>query len=63
MVFRRIGKSGNSLYVSIPQSFLAYLELGQGDYTAVTLVKGKIIIEPARDENKPGVTLRREKNG
>lgn len=50
MVIRRIGKSGNSLYVSIPESFLKFLELEQGSYVAVTLTKGKIIVEPARKE-------------
>lgn len=63
MVVRRIGKSGNSLYVSLPQSFLAYLGLGQGSYMSVTLVKGKILLEPAKEEVVKPKTLEDQQNG
>ena len=63
MVMRRIGKSGNSLYVSLPQSFLGYLGVGQGSYLSVLLVKGKIILEPAEKEADKAKTQEVKQNG
>lgn len=42
MEIRRIQKSGNSLYVTLPRTFLCHIGLKRGDYARVIL-RGRFI--------------------
>lgn len=48
MEIRKIQKSGNSLYVTLPRSYLSALGLVSGDYALLILIDGKIQLAPVK---------------
>ena len=61
MEYRRIGKSGGSLTVAIPNGYLQYFGLVKGDYVKVELKGEEIILKPDYGE-KGKETMKRERS-
>lgn len=56
--YRKIGKYGNSLGISIPKEFVKELQIQQGDVWEIVKEGGQLLIKPVREE--PSVNVRPE---
>ncbi|MCD6313145.1 MAG: AbrB/MazE/SpoVT family DNA-binding domain-containing protein, partial [Thaumarchaeota archaeon] len=59
-VLRSIMRSGGSLVVSLPKSWVEAVKLGEGDYVVVEVAGSSLIISPTRVEEESEVKLRFE---
>jgi phosphate uptake regulator len=59
-VLRSIMRSGGSLVVSLPRSWVEAVGLGEGDYVVVEIAGSSLIISPTRVERESEVKLRFE---
>lgn len=58
---KKIQKSGNSLYVTIPKSYLTFLGLIRKDLVVVSLQRDHITVRPYSPENNKGEKWKSEK--
>ena len=59
-VLRSIMRSGGSLVVSLPKSWVEAVRLGEGDYVVVEVAGSSLIVSPTRVEEESEVKLRFE---
>ena len=59
-VLRSIMRSGGSLVVSLPKSWVEAVKLGEGDYVVVEVAGSSLIVSPTRVEEESEVKLRFE---
>lgn len=52
MELRKVQKSGNSLYITLPRNYLSQLDLKLGDYVRVSLRVGHLDLVPVL-ESRP----------
>ncbi len=59
-VLRSIMRSGGSLVVSLPKSWVDSVKLGEGDYVVVEVAGSSLIVSPTMVEDESGVQLKLE---
>lgn len=62
MEIRKVQKSGNSLYVTLPRAYLSHLGIALGDYVRLMLWDKKIDMEPLIEYRPEVVPCKKKKS-